>query len=429
MSLLTLIKASLTLACARRNEPLKKESQDRLPPKIRALAIEIRQASARGFRPRLGAFAEAKTFAASLCPIRPNANSQASNHFRMADHLTILIWIAVAVVSTAIIWKASGALEGSSEELSKHYGLPPVVQGTIVVAVGSSFPELATTVISALIHGEFQLGVAAIVGSAIFNILVIPALSGLFSKEGRLQSNRELVFKEAQFYMISVAVLLLTFCFAVIYFPVDSANGTVDGEVNRLLALIPLGLYALYIFVQYLETVDTPKDESRPITAVGRQWLIFAASLVAIVIGVEGLVQTAIRFGEIFDTPSFLWGFTVIAAGTSIPDAFISVRAASRGDGVISIGNVLGSNIFDLLVAIPAGVMVAGATVIVFSVAAPMMGLLTLATIALFVALRTSMVLKRRECIMLLALYVAIVGWVVLESFGVTTLMRGLLAN
>ncbi|MEN3792290.1 sodium:calcium antiporter [Fulvimarina sp. MAC3] len=343
--------------------------------------------------------------------------------------MTILIWIAIAVASTAIIWKASAALEASSESLSRYYGLPPVVQGTIVVAVGSSFPELATTVISALIHGEFQLGVAAIVGSAIFNILVIPALSGLFSKEGRLPSNRELVFKEAQFYMISVAVLLLTFCFAVIYFPVDTGNGTVDGEVNRLLALIPLGLYALYIFVQYLETVDTPNEEKRPDIAPGKQWLIFAASLLAIVIGVEGLVQAAISFGDIFNTPSFLWGFTVIAAGTSIPDAFISVRAASRGDGVVSIGNVLGSNIFDLLVAIPAGVMVAGTTAIVFSVAAPMMGLLTLATIALFVALRTSMVLKRGECIMLLVLYGAIVGWVVLESFGVTTLMSGLLSN
>ncbi|MER0237263.1 sodium:calcium antiporter [Fulvimarina sp. MAC8] len=343
--------------------------------------------------------------------------------------MTILIWIAVAAASIAIVWKASGALEGSSEKLSQHYGLPPVVQGTIVVAVGSSFPELATTVISALIHGEFQLGVAAIVGSAIFNILVIPALSGLFAKEGRLESNRELVFKEAQFYMISVAVLLLTFCFAVIYFPVDTGNGTVDGEVNRLLALIPIGLYGLYVFVQYLETVDSEDDEEKPAIAVGKQLLIFGASLLAIVAGVEGLVRAAISFGEIFDTPSFLWGFTVIAAGTSIPDAFISVRAASRGNGVISIGNVLGSNIFDLLVAIPAGVMVAGTTVIVFSVAAPMMGLLTLATIALFVALRTSMVLKRGECVMLLALYGAIVGWVVLESFGVTTLMRGLLAN
>ncbi|EAU41050.1 Na+/Ca2+-exchanging protein [Fulvimarina pelagi HTCC2506] len=343
--------------------------------------------------------------------------------------MTILIWIAVAAASTAIVWKASGALEGSSEKLSRFYGLPPVVQGTIVVAVGSSFPELATTVISALIHGEFQLGVAAIVGSAIFNILVIPALSGLFAKEGRLESSRELVFKEAQFYMISVAVLLLTFCFAVIYFPVESGADTVAGEVNRLLALIPLGLYALYICVQYLETVESTQDNDSGNVSVGRQWAIFAGSLLAIVIGVEGLVRSAIRFGEIFDTPSFLWGFTVIAAGTSIPDAFISVRAARKGDGVISIGNVLGSNIFDLLVAIPAGVMVAGATVIVFSVAAPLMGLLTLATIALFVALRTSMVLKRRECVMLLGLYVVIVVWVVLESFGVTTMMRGLLAG
>ena len=92
-----------------------------------------------------------------------------------------------------------------------------------------------------------------------------------------------------------------------------------------------------------------------------------------------------------------------------------------------ALANVLGSNIFELLVAIPAGVLVAGATIINFSVAAPMMGLLTLATVALFLAMRTGMLLTRRESVFLLVLYVAMVLWVTLESIGVTSLLSGLL--
>ncbi|MDZ7748543.1 MAG: hypothetical protein U5K43_06620 [Halofilum sp. (in: g-proteobacteria)] len=147
--------------------------------------------------------------------------------------MEILLWSVVAVIATAIIWKGSGLLESSSARLSAYYELPDIVQGAVVVAVGSSFPELSTTVISTLVHGEFELGVAAIVGSALFNILVIPALSGLSSRE-QLRSNRDLVYKEAQFYMIAVAVLTLTFSFAAIYNPVPDPGERHPGEIDAV---------------------------------------------------------------------------------------------------------------------------------------------------------------------------------------------------
>ena len=93
---------------------------------------------------------------------------------------------------------------------------------------------------------------------------------------------------------------------------------------------------------------------------------------------------------------------------------------------VTSIANVLGRNVFDLLVAIPAGVLIAGAATINYSVAAPMMGVLTFATIFLFVVLRTRMELSRGESIMLLVLYAAFVIWLGCESFNLIDLVPGL---
>lgn len=332
--------------------------------------------------------------------------------------LSLLFWTLVAVVATAILWKGSDWLEHASEGLSTYYELPDIVQGALIVAIGSSFPELATVVISTLIHGEFELGVAAIVGSAIFNILIIPAAAGLVSKNP-LQSNRDLVYKEAQFYIISVAVLIITFAFAAIFNPVSSEEGIILGEMNRLLALMPIVLYGFYIFIQYQDTMDYESDIDPGDINPLKEWGRLGLSLAVILIGVELLVRSAIKFGDLLGTPSFLWGISVVAAGTSIPDAFVSIKKARKGDAVTSLANVLGSNIFDLLICIPVGVLIAGATVINFTVAAPLMGMLTFATLLLFSFMRTDMILSQNESVGLIIIYLLFLTWMALENFGV----------
>jgi len=142
----------------------------------------------------------------------------------------------VIVVASGLIWVGSSWLEESAERLSAYYGLPAVVQGSIVVAIGSSFPELSSVVFTAL-AGTFNMGIGAIVGSAIFNILVIPALSGI-ATDGDLDTNRTIVYKEAQFYMIAVATLIITFALAVIYVPVPDGP-ELTGQLTRPLALLP----------------------------------------------------------------------------------------------------------------------------------------------------------------------------------------------
>lgn len=327
----------------------------------------------------------------------------------------LLVLAALAIGGTAATWWGSSILDRASGRLAAYYQLPAIVQGAVIAAVGSSFPELSSTVLATLIHGTFDLGVAAIVGSAVFNILVIPGVSGLVGRE--LTSERMLVFKDAQFYITSVAVLLLTFALAVIYNP--EAGEPLVGIVTRPVALLPVLLYGLYLFLQQQDVVEYEPNPVPEGLSPGREWRRLLLSLVVIVIGVEGLVRAAIGLGAWFDTPSFLWGITVVAAGTSLPDALVSVRAAQRGEGTVSLANVLGSNIFDLLVAVPAGILIAGAAPVDFAVAIPMMGFLTFATITLFTMLRTKMRLSRSESVILLLLYGGFITWMVLETMGV----------
>jgi len=327
----------------------------------------------------------------------------------------VFLYVLVTLVSTAIVWAGSDLLERSSERLATHYGLPPIVQGAIIAAVGSSFPEFSSTVLSTALHGEFALGVGIITGSAIFNILVIPGISGLVAG-GSLQTSRDLVYKEAQFYMLSVAALLLIFSFAVIYYPTDRLHG----KVTRGLALFPLGLYCLYVFLQYMDTRDY-EPEGAGAGEPWKEWGRLLLGMLFILVGVEGLIRAALAFGRIFNTPTFLWGVTVMAVATSIPDTFVSVKAARGGRGLPSLSNVLGSNIFDLLVCIPVGILIAGATAIDFSVAAPLLGFLVVATLTLFVFTRTHLCITRLEAILLILFYGVFLIWMTLETVGITS--------
>ncbi|WP_435183755.1 sodium:calcium antiporter [Halobellus sp. EA9] len=328
--------------------------------------------------------------------------------------------VVVVLVATGFIWFGSGWLETSAERLSAYYGLPPVVQGSVIVAIGSSFPELSSVVFAAL-AGVFDMGVGAIVGSAIFNILVIPALSGLASDRS-LESNRTLVYKEAQFYMIAVSVLVVTFALAVIYAPAPDA--TLVGYITRPLAVLPLLLYGLYTFIQWQDVADSEAASVDDGVPVIRRWLLLAAGLVVILLAVEQLVGSVEALSHSFGVPDFLAGVTVVAAATSLPDLIVSVRSARGGNSLTSLANVFGSNTFDLLVAIPVGVLIIGSVPIDFATAVPMMGVLTLATILLFAALRTDLSLSRNEAYLLALGYLLFVVWVVAETVGVTNLIR-----
>jgi cation:H+ antiporter len=321
--------------------------------------------------------------------------------------------VAIILLATGAIWVGSGWLESSAEKLSAYYGLPSVVQGSIVTAVGSSFPELATVVFSAVFVGSLELGVGAIVGSAIFNVLVIPALAGITTGHD-IEANRALVYKEAQFYMLSVSVLVIVFAMAVIYYP--SGEGIPVGEITRPLAAIPVALYGLYMFIQYQDTSDHEADHGDVEAAAVRQWGQLLAGLAVILIAVERLVHSVDMIGTEFGVPEFVMGVTIAAGATSLPDALVSVRAAREGRGVTAVANVLGSNTFDLLVAIPVGVLIVGSTPIDFAMAVPMFGVLTLATVLLFTVLRTGLALSDAESYLLLASYLTFVFWVVLET-------------
>ena len=331
---------------------------------------------------------------------------------------TVLLAVVAVVVSTVFIWIGSEFLEDASARLASHYDLPPVVQGGIIAAAGSSFPEFASVVFAAL-AGSFALGVGAIVGSAVFNVLVIPALAVLLSPGG-VDANRTLVHKETLFYMLAVVVLFLTFALALIYNP---GSAELTGELTRPLVVLPLLVYGLYLFLQWQDTIDRGSTVSVGRVNHRKQWGLLGLGLLIILVAVFVLVEAVLELGSTFDVPEFLWGVTIVAAATSLPDALVSMQAAGKNRDVASIANVLGSNTFDLLVVIPVGILIIGTEPVDFGTTAPMMGALVAATVVLFVTLRTGLVLTEREAYVLLVTYGLFLLWVVLEAANLVSIL------
>jgi cation:H+ antiporter len=340
--------------------------------------------------------------------------------------MIIAFVVGGTLFGSALLWFSCSHLEESTHRLAQHYGIPDAVKGSVLLAISSSMPELVTALLAPLAHDDFELGLAAIIGSAIYNILVIPAFS-VYARGRPLEANRELVYREAQFYLVSVSVLMLILSLTVIYFGPEQQAHFADGRrifmgsFTRSLALFPLLLYGLYLYMQFEEVKRQRADHPR-VAGINpwREWGILILCVLVILIGVEVLLRVAIRLGTELNTPTFLWGMTIVAAATSIPDTFVSVRASVMGRTESSVSNVLGSNVFDLLVAVPLGVMISGAIAVNFTQIVPMMTFLVLATVAMLVFMLRDMHISMGEAHIMMFLYVAFGVWMVLEGFGVT---------
>lgn len=332
----------------------------------------------------------------------------------MLAELTYIFFIIA--IATTIIWKACNYLEEACHDLAICYGLPDSVKGSTVMAISSSFPELVTIVLATAIHGDFELGLATIIGSAVFNILVIPGASVLF-RPGSLHAGRNVLYREAQFYLISVLIVMVTLSFAVIYQPstVEPHNGTLTSS----LMFLPLLFYVLYIYIQYQEVRDHKAEKKQQKSSALNSWGKLVISMLLVTIGVEILIRMVIKLGEMFHTPSYFWGATILAAATSIPDLFVSVKAAQRKLSASSLTNAFGSNIFDLLVVLPAGVIIAGTVSFNYPRIIPMMMFLIFATVAFIIMARSSSELTNNNGKVLLLMYVGFIIWMGIKYIGI----------
>lgn len=249
----------------------------------------------------------------------------------------MLMQITCLVIGFVLLIKGADIfVEGASKVASK-LNIPPIVISLTIVAFGTSAPEAAISITSAL-SGNVDLAVGNIIGSNIMNVLLILGISGCIA---RLKVKKNTYRYEIPFVMVITLILLILGKFG-------ESIDRFDGVVLWILFL--MFLYYLYRLVKKGEEV--PIDEVEEVGAKDtllRLFIMIIIGIAAIVIGSDMTIDAAVYIAKVIGISQRLIGLTIIAFGTSLPELVTSMTAAWKGKSDLAIGNIVGSNIFNIL--------------------------------------------------------------------------------
>ncbi|KKL01602.1 calcium/sodium antiporter [Rheinheimera mesophila] len=325
----------------------------------------------------------------------------------------LVVGLVLLVVGADLLVKGAARLAGS-------FGIPALVIGLTVVAFGTSAPELAVSV-KAAYSGQAELAIANVVGSNIFNVLFILGAAAMISP---LIISRQLIRQDVPIMvLISVVALLMT----------------LDGNITRLEAgVLFAGLlgYTWFLFRQgKAKGADTVDEEVEAmLKAKVPAWqnvLLVIGGLILLVLGARWLVESAVEIARAWGVNEAVIGLTIVAAGTSLPEVVTSIVATVRGERDIAVGNVVGSNIFNILCVLGLSGLVspvpllAGAQMAMVDI--PVMVGVALLCVPLFFI---GSVLNRIEGLLFMLLYVAYTWYLVamaLKEAYLPELQQGIL--
>lgn len=251
--------------------------------------------------------------------------------------MTIMMFLLGLV---ALVFGAELLVRGASK-LATTLGVSPLVVGLTVVAFGTSAPEVAVSVNAAL-SGNTDLAVGNVVGSNIFNVLFILGLSALITP---LVVHAQIIRQEIP---ILVGACLLLFILSL------------DGKISFSESLLLLGTlvaYTVFLIIQSRKETREVQEEYAKENNSKSKWdapiyvqlILILAGLYLLVQGSEWLVDSAVIFARMMGVSDIIIGLTIVAAGTSMPEVATSVMAAVKGERDIAVGNVIGSNTFNIL--------------------------------------------------------------------------------
>lgn len=286
----------------------------------------------------------------------------------------ILYLLAIVLGFALLVWSADRFVDGAAST-AKHLGMPSLLIGILIVGFGTSAPEMVVSAIAAY-EGNPALALGNAIGSNIVNIALILGITALVAP---IAVNSKIVKKE-------IPLLLLIVLFAG-YLLLDNTLTLFEGVI-LLAGFFALVLWSVFAAFRsrgdsFEDQMDIELNEDIMSLKVGIMWLVFG--LVLLIASSRLLVWGAVGVANSFGVSDLIIGLTIVALGTSLPELAASVMAAKKGEHDIAIGNVVGSNMFNLLAVIGIAVVIAPMNSVPLEVLKRDWIIMLLLTIALFV--------------------------------------------
>lgn len=320
----------------------------------------------------------------------------------------MFIALLLAAGLAALLVGAQLLVTGAAR-LALSLGLSPLVVGLTIVAFGTSAPELAVSVRGAW-TGQMDVALGNVIGSNIFNVLFILGASALIVP---LLVARQAVRQEVPI-MIGASLLLLLLAR--------------DGSLGRGEGVLLLAILSAYLILVIWQSRrgETPAEPELPggpgnsptwLDRQSAQWLLVASGLALLVVGSNWLVDGAVGVARLLGLSELIIGLTIVAAGTSLPEVATSLLAAVRGQRDLAVGNVIGSNIFNIFAVLGVAAVVAPASLPVSQAAIsfdlPVMIAVAIACLPIFF---TGHTISRWEGLVFLGYYAAYTAFLLLEA-------------
>ncbi len=259
-----------------------------------------------------------------------------------------MVWqIVILILGLALLIKGADWLVVGASSLAKRYQISDLAIGLTIVAFGTSAPELVVNTYAAF-QGHHDIVFGNVIGSNNFNIFVILGITGLVSP---LAVHSSTVWKEIP---ISFLAIVLLFLMANDFF---SQSGNIVNHWDGLVLMVFFLAFLAYIYRQM--KLEAPmKIEVQNVITIKKVIFFILAGLAGLIIGGRLVVSQAIQLAEGFGVSEKIIGLTIIAAGTSLPELATSVVAALRKNNDIAVGNIIGSNIFNILLIISVSALI-----------------------------------------------------------------------
>lgn len=256
--------------------------------------------------------------------------------------MSILLAVLMVGLGLVLLTFASDWLVEGASALAKRLKVSDLVIGLTIVAFGTSAPELVVSVVSAW-QGNVDISLANVIGSNIFNILAILGIAAIIYP---LSVTKSTIWKEIPFSLLAVLVL----GFLVSGFGLD---GVKDGVISGSDAMILLSFFVIFLYYVYGMAKQAPTNEADglpqgPQMSLGKSAFWIIGGLIGLVIGGKFTVDGAVTIATWLGVSQTLIGLTIVAAGTSLPELATSVQAARKKKDDIAVGNIVGSNIFNI---------------------------------------------------------------------------------
>ncbi len=322
--------------------------------------------------------------------------------------IELLIVVALILFSLLLLVKGANYLVDGAADLALTLRVKPMLIGLTIVAFGTSLPELMVSLFSGL-SGNADLSMGNIIGSNIFNIAVIIGLSALLVP---LKITSKTLMYEFPFLIISAFLLLILgnnfFIFRLNTLSLDRIDG--------IIFLLVFGLFLYYIFISARK--DRQQHDKKAAALFRQQnsgWknaAFIIGGLLVLVIGGKLFTYAATKLAEVAGLSEAFIGLTIAAAGTSLPELFTSVVAARKKQGDIAVGNIVGSNIFNILFVLGITSVIKPLTISPAMLAVDGMVMIAVSGLFLFFAARYGKIGKSAGIILLVS-YLLYFGWLI----------------